>query len=151
MGQSYCSFVKEEKMSNLVSILIFIVILTTVALLTIKLIKAKNQLSVLKVQIISNIQEIQALKTVAERSGAGSIESSDGFVKFITDSRNWAFSYIEEVQAGLQQFFDETEHDVKYFEEYGILFEGHALYKAMTKFLEEYNKLKGLLPEKEDK
>ena len=30
----------------------------------------------------------------------------ENFIKFLSDSRDWAFNYIEEVQGGLKEFID---------------------------------------------
>jgi molecular chaperone DnaK (HSP70) len=32
------------------------------------------------------------------------IEKTEGFLKFVSDSRDWAFKYIEDVQAAIQDF-----------------------------------------------
>jgi hypothetical protein len=32
------------------------------------------------------------------------IEQTEGFLKFVSDSRDWAFKYIEDVQAAIQDF-----------------------------------------------
>jgi hypothetical protein len=32
------------------------------------------------------------------------IEKTEGFLKFVSDSRDWAFKYIEDVQAAIQEF-----------------------------------------------
>lgn len=34
------------------------------------------------------------------------LEASDGFVKFLSDSREWAFGFIEKVQDDLKSLFD---------------------------------------------
>lgn len=36
------------------------------------------------------------------------VEQTDGFLKFITESRDYAFSFIEVMQASIQEFEDDT-------------------------------------------
>ncbi len=38
----------------------------------------------------------------------------ENFIKFLSDSRDWAFDYIEEVQTGLDKFIKEIEPEMKY-------------------------------------
>jgi hypothetical protein len=35
-----------------------------------------------------------------------SIEQTDGFVKFLSESRDWAFNYIEDVQSSIKSLKD---------------------------------------------
>ena len=73
----------------------------------------------------------------------------ENFIKFVSESRDWAFSYIEEVQEGLSKFIDELEPEINYFKEYGDIGSMDPNYYSMKKFVEEYEKLKMLLPAKE--
>ena len=73
----------------------------------------------------------------------------ENFLKFISESRDWAFGYIEEVQSGLSKFIDELEPEINYFKEYGDIGAMAPNYYSMKKFVEEYEKLKMLLPKEE--
>jgi hypothetical protein len=74
----------------------------------------------------------------------------ENFIKFLSDSRDWAYKYIEDVQSGLSNFITTIEPEIKYFKEYGgILGEGAPNYYSMKKITEEYEKLKTLLPKEE--
>jgi hypothetical protein len=73
----------------------------------------------------------------------------ENFLKFLSDSRDWAFNYIEEVQNGLSKFVDELEPEINYFKEYGDIGSMAPNYYSMKKFVEEYEKLKMLLPAEE--
>jgi hypothetical protein len=73
----------------------------------------------------------------------------ENFLKFISESRDWAFGYIEEVQGGLSKFIDELEPEINYFKEYGDIGAMSPNYYSMKKFVEEYEKLKMLLPTEE--
>ena len=73
----------------------------------------------------------------------------ENFLKFISESRDWAFNYIEEVQKGISQFVNEVEPEINYFKEYGDIGAMSPNYYSMKKFVEEYEKLKMLLPTEE--
>jgi hypothetical protein len=80
-------------------------------------------------------------------------QANEDFLKFISDSRDWAYQYIEEVQAGLKTFIDEVEPQIDYYDHYGAAVDGmiapHDF--ALKKISSEFKKLKNLLPEDYDK
>ena len=43
----------------------------------------------------------------------------ENFIKFLSDSRDWAFDYIEEVQTGLDKFIKDIEPEMEYFDKFG--------------------------------
>lgn len=71
----------------------------------------------------------------------------ENFIKFLSDSRDWAFGYIENVQDRLKEFIDLAEKEFAYFDKYGILIEGHPHYETLKTMSAECKKLKDLLPE----
>lgn len=74
----------------------------------------------------------------------------ENFIKFISDSRDWAYEYIEEVQNGLRHFIDETAPEIQYFRDYSDTMALAPNYYSMKKISEEYDKLKELLPSDEE-
>ncbi len=78
---------------------------------------------------------------------------SDAFLKFISDSRDWAYEYIENVQAGIKSFVDEVGPQIEYYDEYGASVDGMVAPHdfALKKISSEFKKLKKLLPEDYDK
>ncbi len=74
------------------------------------------------------------------------IEQTDGFIKFISESRDLAFSYIEEAQKGISQFVKNAGPEIEYFKEFGPISEGQPLHDSMVKISKEYEELKKLLP-----
>lgn len=74
------------------------------------------------------------------------IEDSEGFLKFISDSRDWAFTYIEEVQTRLKKFDENAGKEIEYFNRFASLSEGQPLHDLLTKISKEYEDLKKLLP-----
>lgn len=76
-----------------------------------------------------------------------SVENTDGFLKFVSESRDWAFEYIEDVQNGIKEFIDDVEPEIHYFDEYGIVGDAYPHYFSMKKISEAYKKLKDLVPD----
>jgi hypothetical protein len=71
----------------------------------------------------------------------------ESFLKFVSDSREWAYEYIEDVQKGLKKFVDGIESEIAYFDEYGVVGDAYPHYHSMKKISQEYKELKKLLPE----
>lgn len=113
--------------------------------LGISVLTLKNSLSELNLKAI--LLE-QTIKQTIEKTPT-EIENSEGFLKFISDSRDWAFQYIEEFQAGLQNFVSSIEPEINYFKEYGDIMSMSPNYYSLKKVVEEYEKLKELLPKEE--
>ena len=74
----------------------------------------------------------------------------ENFIKFLSDSRDWAYEYIEEVQVNLKKFVEEIEPEIKYFEEYGSPVAIQPNYYSMKKVVKAYRELIKLLPEESD-
>jgi hypothetical protein len=74
----------------------------------------------------------------------------ENFIKFLSDSRDWAYEYIEEVQGSLKKFVEEIEPQIKYFEEYGSPVAMQPNYNSMKKIVKSYRELIKLLPEESD-
>lgn len=117
---------------------------------TIKLAKAKSDNRELKLQIINLVQEKLALEGVLDKRESQNVEKTEGFLNFITQSRDWAFQYIEDVQGGLNKFIKDIEPEIEYFKEYGDIAAMSPNYYSMKKIVESYEELKKLLPEDED-
>jgi len=75
------------------------------------------------------------------------LEGSDGFLKFVSDSRDWAFEYIEQVQRALAEFDEEIAPRLEWANTFGRL-AGDTVHTDTIKTISEaYNKLKSVLPE----
>ena len=76
----------------------------------------------------------------------------ENFIKFLSESRLWAFEYIESVQKGLTKFVNDVDADISHFDEYGdALSMSRADYPSMKNISKAYKELKTLLPEDEIK
>jgi hypothetical protein len=70
----------------------------------------------------------------------------ENFIKFLSDSRDWAFTYIEDVQNGLTKFVEEVDPTINYFLEFSTIQEGNPLNNGMKKISVAYLDLKKFLP-----
>ena len=95
-----------------------------------------------------------ALEKFVESMNLDSISDQEvhkeNFIKFLSDSRDWAFTYIEDVQAELKKFAEEIEPEIDYFKEYGDLASMQPNYHSMKKIAEAYDKLIKVLPKEEE-
>jgi hypothetical protein len=96
-------------------------------------------------------------KTLEEFISANNVEfkndsdiHKENFIKFLSDSRDWAFAYIEEVQVGLNKFVNEVEPEINYFREYGDISSMQPNYYSLKKITEAYDELTKLLPREEE-
>lgn len=71
----------------------------------------------------------------------------ENFIKFLSESRDWAYEYIETVQKGLNSFVDNVDSEINHFDSYGdTLSMVRPDYQAMKKISKSYKELKKLLP-----
>jgi hypothetical protein len=76
---------------------------------------------------------------------------SDAFLKFVSDSRDWAYQYIEDVQEKINNFITDIEPEIAYFDEYGLVGDAYPHYHSMKKISGAYKELKKALPEDYDR
>jgi len=128
--------------------IVFIVLLFTVVLVAlklkvdnVKLSKDVNQGLVDQFALMQKLEE--ALKNTDEKK----IEETEGFLKFVSQSRDWAFQYIERVQVAIKnfqdifhpiavQYYEDKEQPISQ-EEFGKLFEA---YKKLVEELPDEGK-----------
>ena len=88
-------------------------------------------------------KKIQELERQIEQLN---LKESDGFVKFLSSSRDWAFEYIEEVQKALVEFDEEVAPQLEWANTFGRL-AGETVHTNTIKIVSEaYDKLKTVLP-----
>lgn len=90
----------------------------------------------------------QGVKQALEKTPPA-IENSEGFLRFVSESRDWAFEYIEEVQSGLKSFVTEVGPLIDYFDNYGDAGPMGPNTDALKKISTEFKTLKELLPKEE--
>ena len=108
--------------------------------------KAFTQLVVLN----STIQEAFEANIQSPVSKEDQDIHKENFIKFLSDSRDWAFEYIEDVQTQLETFVRDVEPEIMYFDEYGLVGDVYPHYHSMKKISAAYKDLKKLLPEEVD-
>lgn len=71
----------------------------------------------------------------------------EDFLKFVSDSREWAFEYIEEVQKTIEDFKTTVEPHITFFDRFGdVLSNQRPDYEAMKTFSAAYKELIAVLP-----
>lgn len=78
-------------------------------------------------------------------------KANEDFLKFVSDSRDWAYQYIEDFQTSLNKFINDIEPEIAYFDEYGEVGSAYPHYHSMKKISGAYKELKKLLPEDYDR
>jgi hypothetical protein len=139
----------------MIEIIVFIIFISSFLLLIIDNARLRIKNLKVKKKVISLATEIiivsQRLEKELQLKKDGLPENSEGFVKFVSQSRDWAFQYIEEVQSGIHTFIKNTEPEINYFDEYGIASSAYPHYHSMKKISGAYKELKKLLPEDYDR
>lgn len=103
-------------------------------------------------EMLDNFTMLQLLEDAKSKELTDSEVHNENFIKFLSDSRDWAFQYIEDVQGGLAEFVDAVDKDIEYFDNFGdVLSTNRPDYWALKRVSEAYKKLKKLLPEDTDK
>ncbi len=74
------------------------------------------------------------------------LEDTDGFLKFVSDSRDWAFEYIEEVQKALAEFDEVVAPQLEWATTYGTLAGESVHTNTVNTISEAYKKLRTVLP-----
>jgi hypothetical protein len=93
----------------------------------------------------------EQLKKVLDQKDSESIEQSEGFLKFISQSREWAFDYIEQVQAALLEFRNKVEPQILYAKTYGTTVGESTHSIIVDKISDAYDDLVKIMPEDDTK
>ncbi len=115
--------------------------------LTFRVYNLINRISILSVAYA----KIEALTSLKDNNDMDNDIHKENFIKFLSDSRDWAYQYIKDVQDGLEKFVNEVEPEIAYFDEYGLVGDAYPHYHSMKKISLEYKELKKLLPSEETK
>lgn len=114
-----------------------------------KLIVSQKLASKLYVDNFTLEEYIKTTKNLKEDKTDQQIHQ-ENFLKFLSDSRDWAFNYIEEVQSGLNKFVGDVESEINYFKEYGDIISMQPNYNSLKKITKAYDELIKLLPKEEE-
>lgn len=111
--------------------------------------KFKSQNYNLKKEMINYIQENQILKTTLEKNDSVKIEKTDAFITFLTQSRDWAFQYIETVQNGLNDYIAKVDPILEYHKQFGGIVPAQPYKSQLDSIADSFDELKQLLPKEE--
>ena len=115
-------------------------------------VKLKKDISKLFIENTLLQEYVDLTKSTKTKEDSDESIHKENFIKFLSDSRDWAFSYIESVQKGLTKFVSDVDADVSHFDEYGdALSMSRPDYPSMKNISKAYKELKTLLPEDEIK
>lgn len=79
------------------------------------------------------------------------LQQTDGFVNFISTSRDWAYAYIETVQEQLVEFDKEIAPIIEWTNSFGTVLGEIAHQTQLQKIALAYEKIKSLLPNDNEK
>ena len=133
---------------NLIVFLIYLASLLTLAYFLVK--NNLNKRKLLALYIQGEMDRYALGKKIEELSNKLStleLSESDGFIKFISQSRDWAFEYIEEVQSALAEFDNDITPALDWYKSFGMVLGESAHTDVLKRISEAYDKLKSVLPE----
>lgn len=125
------------------SILVGIFVFSTLLFLSLYLVQIKKNRSILA----NTLQLLIMQQSMNDENKSDQEQSNEAFLKFVSDSRDWAYQYIEDVQSLLNKFITDIEPEIAYFDEYGVVGDAYPHYHSMKKISGAYKELKKLLPE----
>jgi hypothetical protein len=101
---------------------------------------------VIVVLLVSLIVTRSKNKKLALRVANLNEAANESYVKFLSESRDWAYAYIETVQEKLTAFAKKVEPQLNYFNTYGTAVSGpHTI--LVKEITEAYEDLKTVLPQ----
>jgi hypothetical protein len=125
--------------------LLLVIVSTASVLLTLKIIILRQRVLTLAMSLV----KVQDVFNSTKQQESDSDVHKENFIKFLSDSRDWAYEYIEDVQASISSFISEVEPEIVYFDEYGLVGDAYPHYHSMKKISAAYKDLKKLLPSEE--
>ena len=129
------------------SILVGVFVFSTLLFFSLYLFQIKKNREILANTI--NLLLIQ--QSINDDNKTDEEKSNEAFLKFVSDSRDWAYQYIDDVQSSLNKFITDIEPEIAYFDEYGVVGSSYPHYHSMKKISVAYKELKKLLPEDYDR
>ena len=123
----------------MIEMFVYIFYIVVVAFLIIKLIAERRKANSLRVSLVQAYIDKQIYfdklaEEIQKRENAN-VENTEGFLNFVSQSRDWAYEYIEDVQKELTRVFSAIDTMEK---------------KTPKTILAELDKLKNFLPEEKE-
>jgi hypothetical protein len=129
-------------MMDFIIFLSLVVVVVTLILSVVRL-RLKNRRLASELLQITLDQNILMTKLAEElkRKEEVSLEKTDGFLKFISESRELAFEYIEAMQEALVKFKDKVGPEIEYMLTYGTATGDNLQSKSFLKIEKAYKEL----------
>jgi hypothetical protein len=129
------------------SILVGVFVFLTLLFLSLYVFQIKKN----RIILANTLNLLLMQQSISDGNKTDQEESNEAFLKFVSDSRDWAYTYIENVQESLNKFITDIEPEINYFKEYGDIGSMAPNYHSMKKITGAYEELKKLLPEDYDR
>jgi hypothetical protein len=129
------------------SILVGTFVFLTLLFLSLYLVQVKKNRAILA----NTLNLLIMQQAISDENKTDKEESNEAFLKFVSDSRDWAYQYIDDVQSSLNKFIIDIEPEIAYFDEYGVVGSAYPHYHSMKKISMAYKELKKILPEDYDR
>lgn len=97
--------------------------------------------------LANTLQLLIMQQSINDENKTDKDQANEDFLKFVSDSRDWAYEYIEDVQQKINRFITDIEPEIEYFDEYGVVSSAYPHYYSMKKISDAYKELKKVLPE----
>jgi len=127
------------------SILVGVFVFLTLLFLSLYLFQIKKN----RIILANTLNLLLMQQSISDGNKTDKEESNEAFLKFVSDSRDWAYQYIDDVQSSLTKFVTDIEPEIAYFDEYGVVGTAYPHYHSMKKISTAYKELKKLLPDED--
>jgi uncharacterized protein YaaR (DUF327 family) len=127
---------------DLIIFISLVIVIVTLMLSVIRL-RLKNRrlaAELLQITLDQNILMTKFAEELKKKEDV-SIEKTDGFLKFISESRDLAFQYIEAIQEALVKFKDKVGPEIEYMLTYGTATGDSLQSKSFLKIEKAYKEL----------
>jgi alpha-L-fucosidase len=129
------------------SVLVGVFVFSTLLFLSLYLVQIKKN----RLILANTLQLLIMQQNLNDENKTDQEKSNEDFLKFVSDSRDWAYQYIEDVQEKINNFISDIEPEIAYFDEYGMVGDAYPHYHSMKKISGAYKQLKNILPEDYDR
>jgi hypothetical protein len=127
------------------SILVGVFVFLTLLFLSLYVFQIKKN----RIILANTLNLLLMQQSISDGNKTDKEESNEAFLKFVSDSRDWAYQYIDDVQSSLTKFVTDIEPEIAYFDEYGVVGTAYPHYHSMKKISTAYKELKKLLPDED--
>lgn len=130
-----------------IEIIAFIMVSLGFSFLFIQLLRLRVKYQKISVDFAQAVIDKNIIIKKIEEFESNKIESTNEFTSFLSQSRDWAFTYIEDVQNKIKNMTEDAAREIAYFEKFGLLTEQYPNHDLAKKFVKHYRELEKMLPE----